>query len=135
MRSLFGGIKIQKTSDLGGAGVRVADQAVPDVDPHVFAQQAGPQEALGADAAGVRLVGQVDLLVRSQVGGGGEGLAAHRAAVQLLRRVDLHVLLQAGRPRVALAADGTGVELLLVGRRLVCPETHDVIRADRTHLN
>ena len=65
------------------------DESVPDVDPHVFAEQAGPQEAPGADAAGVRFVGHVDLLMSSQVGRGGESLCAHGAAVQLLCRVNL----------------------------------------------
>lgn len=102
----------------------VGDESVPDVDPHVFAEQAGPQEALGADAAGVRFVGHVDLLVSSQVGDGAERLRAHRAAVQLLRRVDLKVLSEAGRPRVALPTDGASVELLHAVRTAVCKHQH-----------
>lgn len=86
----------------------------------MFAEQAGPQEALGADAAGVRFVGHVDLLVSSQVGRGGEGLRAHGAAVQLLRRVDLEVLFEPGRPRVALPTDGAAVELLHAAGTTVC---------------
>lgn len=98
----------------------VCDESVPDVDPHVFAEQAGPQEALGADAAGMWFVGHVDLLVSSQVGRGGESLRAHRAAVQLLRRVDLEVLFESGRPRVALPTDGANVELLHAAGTTVC---------------
>lgn len=76
---------VQRSHLVSGGG----DESVLDVDPHVFAEQAGPQEALGADAAAVRFVGHVGLLVSPQVGRGGEGLGAHRAVVQLLRRVDL----------------------------------------------
>lgn len=86
----------------------------------MFAEQAGPQEALGADAAGVGFVGHVDLLVCSQVGGVGEGLPAHRAAVQLLCRVDLEVLFESGWPWVALPTDGAAVKLLQVTGSPVC---------------
>lgn len=77
----------------------------------MFAQQAGPQEAPGADSAGVRFVGHVGLLVGSQVGRGGESLLAQRAAVQLLLGVDLEVLSEPGQLRVALPTDGAAVEL------------------------
>ena len=86
----------------------------------MLAEQAGPQEALGADAAGVGFGSHVDLLVRSQAGGGGKGLPTHRAAVQLLCRVDLEVLFESGRPRVALPADGAAVKPLHATGTSIC---------------
>lgn len=82
---------------VGGVG----DEPVPDVGPHVLAQQAGLQEAPGADAAGVRLVGHVGLPVHSQGGRAAEDLRAYRAAVRLLRVVDLGVLQESRHPREA----------------------------------
>lgn len=87
----------------------------------MFAQQTRPQEALGADPAGVRFVGHVDLFVSSEVGGGGESLLAHRAAVQLLRRVDLEVLFESRRSQVAFPTDGAAVQLL---HAAVCKYQH-----------
>lgn len=109
-----------QVTHLGGLAVGVNQESVADVDPGVFAELAGPQEALGADAAGVRFLGYMDLLVSSEVGGSGEGLPACGAVVHLVRVVALQVFSESGGSREAPPTDGADVKLRHVAATFDC---------------
>lgn len=108
------------TTHLGWLAARLDHEPVTDVDAGVFAELAGPQEALGTDAAAVRFVGHVALLVRSEVGDRGERLPTLQTAVRLVRHMALHVLFEFGGSGVALPTDGADVTLQCAAGSLDC---------------